>query len=209
MGIFHFPSNFVYWENIENHENIKSVLMKKILELDQEKFKDHMINNATTNYTGSDDITKYLNIDMIKELVWDPLANLLLKIKLTPNYPNIEISEAFIGSSWYTKYDKNGSFRLHNHSSKDHFINGKPFQSTFSMIYILNDENERNTTLFKDLNLSSLSTLRTTEFQFFTGDVEEIKEGTVIIFPSSLYHEVLDVEKPGRITIAFNILCGF
>jgi hypothetical protein len=44
-----------------------------------------------------------------------------------------------------------------------------------------------------------------TETGFDTGMVKDIKEGSVLIFPSTLYHYVSSVKIPGRITIAINL----
>ena len=41
------------------------------------------------------------------------------------------------------------------------------------------------------------------------GDVTEIKEGSVLIFPSSLYHHVNPCKVPGRITISYNMKCCY
>ncbi len=83
------------------------------------------------------------------------------------------------------------------------------YKPTFSGIYILNDGNEHNSTEFRIPHGAPLSTLSTQEFYYETKNNKEIKEGTVLIFPSSLYHEVLPVKIPGRVTIAFNIISRF
>ena len=215
MGIKFFPSNFVYWENIENHEKIKHVIMKKVLELDNGVYKNHNpggILNAVTNYGPSaDKFSKYFDKDIIDQLVWNPFENLLKYINSNKNIPNINIKESFISSSWYTKYNENGTFRLHSHYNNGDVImkNDNIYRPSFSIIYILNDKNERNSTRFSIMVGSPLSTVSNQEIDFNTRDIKEIKEGTVIIFPSSLYHEVLPVKIPGRITIAFNIHSSF
>jgi hypothetical protein len=212
MGIFHFPSNFVYWENIENHEKIKSVLMNKVLELDQGRFKNYKtsgIINATTNFQKGDDFYKCIDDEILTDLVWKPLDNLLSKLNSKPNCPNIELTNSFIISGWYTKYDTNGLFKLHSHYEDRTFYNGKIYKPTFSMIYILNDDNDQNSTKFTIPYGAPLSILPRQEFSYDTAYNEEIKEGSIIIFPSSLYHEVSPVKIPGRITIAFNIASNF
>jgi hypothetical protein len=204
MGIFLFPTNFVYWENVTNHDKIKTDLIDKIEKLDKTEYSTKYFNgltNASTNFVlnNRNDIHEFMNVDTIQQLVWDPLENLLSKL------PTIKLQNSVILASWYTKYNTNGTFNLHNHYGDYVIKNGNIYKPTFSMIYILNDENECNSTQFRVPLGSPLSTVLTKEMLYDTGSNKEIKEGTVIIFPSSLYHEVLPVKIPGRITIAFNI----
>jgi hypothetical protein len=212
MGIRYFPTNFVYWENVENHKKIKSVIMNKVLELDKKEFKDYNpkkiggIRNATTNYQDhAADFHKYFEDDIIKQLVWDPLENVLSEINSNKSIPNIEVKNSILLGSWYTKYDKDGSFNMHYHYGNDVCRNGINYQRTFSIIYILNDPNENNTTTFTIPHGAPLSIVPNQQIHLVTHPNKEIKEGTVLIFPSSLYHEVLPTKIPGRITIAFNI----
>lgn len=212
MGITYFPTNFVYWENIQNHDKIKSLMMDKVLELDKyDRSEDSkLITNATTNFKDiNNNFHEYFGDEILKDLVWKPLENLLSEINSTKNTPKILLDNSFIIDSWYTKYDKNGTFGMHYHYNNDIFITGKRYQRTFSIIYILNDKNETNTTLFTVPHGAPLSTMPKQQFRLNTADKKEIKEGTVLIFPSSLYHEVLPTKIPGRITIAFNIASHF
>lgn len=216
MGITYFPTNFVYWENIKNHEKIKPIIIDKVLELDNGKFKNHNqdkvggIRNATTSYQdGLADFHKYIDDDIIKQLVWDPLENLLSEINSNTTIPNINLKNSCLVGSWYTKYDKNGSFNFHYHYGNDIFHDGEFYQRTFSMIYILNDKNENNNTRFTIPHGAPLSILPKQQVHLETQSNKEIKEGTILIFPSSLYHDVLPVKIPGRITIAFNIASSF
>ena len=216
MGIRYFPTNFVYWENVEDHEKIKSVLMELVLKLDNEKFKNNNqdkvggIRNATTSFSfNSANLEKHIDSKIIEKLVWKPLENAIHEIKSTKNIHNIELEDSILHGCWYTKYDKNGSFNMHYHYGNDIIKNGKSYQRTFSLIYILNDKNENNTTLFTIPHGAPLSILPNQQIHFATNFNKEIKEGAVLIFPSSLYHEVLPVQIPGRITIAFNIASIF
>jgi hypothetical protein len=214
MGIFHFPSNFVYWENIENHEKIKPIIMDKVLELDNGHYKNHIpggIRNATSNFdvTTRNSFHEHFDNDIINQIVWKPLDNLLSNINSTPNHLPINLVNSVIGSSWYTKYEVGGMFKLHSHYGNPIFSNNFMYKPTFSIIYILNDENVHNSTQFTIPIGSPLSTLPRQEITYDTAYNKEIKEGSIIIFPSSLYHTVEPVKIPGRITIAFNICSRF
>ena len=210
MGIFHFPSNFIYWENLENHEKIKPIIMDKVLELNNGAYKNNVpggIRNATSNFDTSIQVKFHEHFDnnIVNQIVWKPLDNLLSNINSTPNYSPINVVDSVIGMSWYTKYEMDGVFKLHSHYGNPIFSNGIMYKPTFSMIYILNDENVCNSTQFTIPIGPPLSTLPRQEITYDTAYNKEIKEGSVIIFPSSLYHTVEPVKIPGRITVAFNI----
>jgi len=42
-------------------------------------------------------------------------------------------------------------------------------------------------------------------YEFKTANVPEIKEGTVLLFPSCLNHYVRPITESGRITIVYNV----
>jgi len=214
MGIYCFPTNFIYWENIENHENIKNILMNEIsiIEPLYNEKDDNGLSHASTNYVvNGDNFTEILaKNSLLEELVWKPLDNSLSELNSLPNFQQIEFSQSYILNSWYTKYDKDGQFALHNHYGDNvKMIDEEIYRPTLSLIYILHDENEKNSTEFM---LPSAAPLSILDFQtqiYNTGDNKEIKEGTIIVFPSSLYHHVKPVKIPGRITIAVNIASKF
>ena len=218
MGIKYFPTNFIYWESVENHQKIKSILVDKISKI--ENFYKHLdpkklgLTNAHTNYTGIENNNFIEVIDdnsIIDELVWKPIDNSLLEFNSLPNFDKIELSDSIIVSCWYTNYDKNGSFNIHAHYDNHNVTlhNGKYYRPTLSLIYILRDENDKNSTEFIIPGSAPLSIIPHQQIMYDTGNNKEIKEGTVIVFPSSLYHQVKDVKIPGRITIAFNIASTF
>jgi hypothetical protein len=213
MGIFLFPTNFVYWENIQIHDDIKPSLMEKV-ELEDSLYKNVEsmgIVNASTSFQKNTNLNfhRFMDKNITEQLIWNPLENLLSNLNSTSNSPKIELSHSVIHASWYTKYDENGSFTFHNHYGEDVCVNGKMYKPTFSMIYILNDKNEYNSTQFRIPYGAPLSTFHTNEFNYNTRYNKEIKEGTLLVFPASLYHEVLHVKIPGRVTLAFNIVSRF
>lgn len=216
MGIYYFPTNFVYWENIENHENIKNILMNEISIIEPlykyNKKYDNGLSHASTNYIPNEDnFTEILaNNSLLEELVWKPVNNSLSELNSLPNFQQIEFSQSYILNSWYTKYDKDGQFTLHNHYSDNvKIFDEEIYRPTLSLIYILHDENEKNSTEFILPSAAPISILDVQHQMYNTSDNKEIKEGTIIVFPSSLYHQVQPVKIPGRITIAINIASKF
>lgn len=209
MGIFNFPSNFVYWEEVNNHDMIKPILLEKIKRL-EEQYHDNNpgLIKASTSYAKSKNI---VDTCMYKDLIWNPLDNAIREHNSDLNKPNIIFNDSILDESWYTLYKEGGSFNYHNHDDKlAKNINGKYYYPSFSVIYILKDENKHNATTFTEHSPYS-SSVHPFHYQhsFDTSKNKDIKEGCVLIFPSSLYHCVNQVTIPGRITIAMNICSSY
>jgi hypothetical protein len=213
MGIKLFPTNFVYWEPIGNHDKIKPILIDKILKNDK-KYENNKasLENAHTSYSQNEFGNKnFTPPEFYTDLVWNPVKNLIRKLSSLEMINESDISELMLDKDWYTKYDDNGSMGLHAHiKEQPTYYNNKLYSSFVSLIYILHDENERNSTCFKVIpGFPPLSMGPQKEIMYDTSCNSEIKEGVVIAFPSSLLHEVVPVKIPGRITIAFNVMCNF
>ena len=203
MGVYYFPANFVYWQQVKDHDKIKDVLLKEIYKLEEVNKDEHDDNGlyaASTNYRGEQNLLNDRDQNTIKNIVWDPLDAAITELNSRDNTKKISFKESKMNNSWYTCYKEGGNFTLHNHIANS--------SDTFSMIYILKDENKNNTTSFRETTNDWISTTSDiiTETTFDTGKVKDIKEGSVLIFPSSLYHYVRSVKIPGRITIAINII---
>lgn len=207
MGVFYFPSNFVFWKNIEKHDEIKKIFMEKI-NSNTEHFSrnDKGLYNASTSYDSSSfDILSDVHPDIINEILWKPIDEAIKEYNSNPDRRDICLRNSTIGSAWHTKYEIDGNFNFHTHYGPGIIQDNKIYMPSFSLIYILQDENEHNSTVFTEPTQMHISSHIELESKFFTQDVPDIKEGTVIVFPSTLYHKVAPVKKPGRITIAINV----
>jgi hypothetical protein len=209
MGIFNFPSNFVYWEDVKNHDMIKPILLEKVKKF-AEKYdtsRSDLVNASSSFLLENHFIT---DSDMIKHLVWDPINNAIRELNSKSNTPKINVKDSVILNSWYTLYDKNGFFNTHDHDGVGVVRGGEYYNASFSIIYILKNDNETNSTGFLQNKPEYGSVYTTTEQNIFsTADVNDIKEGSVLVFPSSLCHCVDPVKVPGRITIAINVASRF
>jgi len=211
MGIFHFPSNFVYWENVENHQEIKRIFLNEIrnIRVEYKNNKGGILNGSTSYNPDNFDLTilDFLrNNKLISDkIIWNPINNAIKQINIQRSQNPINITHSIISTAWYTEYDEGGSFDYHTHLNHSVYTDNKIYIPSFSIIYILNDENKCNATTFMNPTSMYVSTEELHECKFKTGDINEIKEGTVLIFPSSLYHCVQNVKIPGRITIAINV----
>jgi len=107
---------------------------------------------------------------------------------------------------WISVYDTNATVSLHEHISSDVMIKGNvKYKSAFTLVYVVKDPNERNTTVFTEPYMLAKSMHGMCETDFDTSLVDEIGEGTVLIFPSSLHHRVDLMKKPGRIIMSVSI----
>ncbi len=208
MSFISIISQFLYYRTIPEHEEIKKKLMPKILE-QEEKFINNNINleNAYTNYSfkgkwfeqsgflGDPSVVKPIILQTIYEVINHMKSNNILPI---PPYKDYLISNA-----WYTRYNIDGSFDYHQHGHIQTIINGQMANTVFSIIYILNDQNIGNSTMFMNHDRTYL--VMSEEIEIDTAEFSDIKEGTVIIFPSSFYHKVKRIKIPNRITVSYNI----
>jgi hypothetical protein len=109
-----------------------------------------------------------------------------------------------IHDGWWNVYDESEFQEEHEHDGPPTYLYGDIFYPAFSVIYILHDENEKSSIVFKKKGPFPLMEPHR-QVVFETKDVKEIKEGTILIFPYNLRHLVKPCIKPGRVTIAYNI----
>jgi len=206
MPFYRFPHDFVYWDTVKNHEEIKNVLMPIIKRREEvDKNNTSGLDNAYTSYGDGVDIELH-HPQLISEL-WRIVDKALDDIYYADKgsfKPNILGS--FINHSWYTYYNKHGQFNYHNHTgiNLEAIDNNGPYFSSLSIIYVLNDENEENATSFAKFGMLPMS--HEIDHHY---NAKHAKEGTLLVFPSTLHHCVKRVDIPGRITLAFNIVSKY
>jgi hypothetical protein len=201
-----FPSHYVYWTQVKDHENIKSKLLPIIHNLISNNNYDNPFKQNCTMTTNFSEKTDFLDNEMKEKIIWACLGEMILE---TNCFPSIKPSDAIIKDYWFNVYKKGDFQEMHQHVALPHIMNGKMYHDTLSVVYILNSEEEDNSTIFKltGTNIPYVPMLQ--ECEFDTGSVKEIKEGTLLIFSNQLNHSVRPIKKSGRITIAFNISCAF
>jgi hypothetical protein len=134
-----------------------------------------------TNYTHASIQKTWYTENHLQKLVWSPLDELLEQLKF-------KSGRCKLNTFWWNVYQKGAFAPIHNHGP--HGVSG---------VYLLH-LNEPNKTVFfhnrRDL-------LRYDEdLQHYT--TRHVKEGTVMLFPSSLNHYA-DPAETTRMTISFNI----
>lgn len=197
-----FPSNFVYWEKIPNHQKIKKTILNTIDDdikknefFYREKLKENWKCKCISNFFNKDNnfYETLSNKDFIKSIIWNPIDNMLKEMRDTVNLPIPEHSE--IVNLWFNRYGPGEWQEIHEHSP----VMNKSF-ITYSGIYLL-DLNEKNPTIFFD---KIPARCWGNECLWKNFSTEHMDEGTVIIFPAELLHYVNPCVNY-RTTISFNI----
>ena len=214
--LLNWPAPFLFWTEVENHEELKSTLLPKIHEQSKDKKyfnRPQQIRQpedsrwdcevVTTFFDRNEEEVKTLfPKEVLREIIAKPIQKLFEEDKCPiPKKP----TKTHISEVWYNHYESGYYQEIHAHHG-----------ATFSGIYLL-ELNEPNTTAFYN-NMSS--------FQYCTlpgtgamepenkhkmlgvYTTEHIKEGNVILFPSEFSHSVRK-STASRTTISFNLLCEF
>ena len=201
MSIKFFPTNFVSYKEVENHQEIKDELLPLILHSTEKNRtkneymwdSDSSSGMITTYNVGADkEISDIVLNKYIKNIVWDPFKEVV-------DFAGVmSFNDAGVTNLWWNYYNPGNYGELHCHS------NGSPGTPNFSGVYFL-DLQEENTLEFYSPFLSSSHPIKSTTHYMNTKD---LGEGTVCIFPSTLLHQVKPVMKR-RITLSFNIACRY
>ena len=213
MGIFYFPSNFVYWRKVPNHEIFKKRILEYIKNNPDEYSSNVLINNGKTNHGSSTCNSFLMNWkEFVNFVIWDTLKEAIIEIDSRKNTPTTNITCSRILTSWCIKYDKDSSVALHNHQSSGRecfIIDNKKWFKTFTILYIINDPNEKSSTEFVQTNSHGVSSHLEQQLYFRTSTCKNIGEGTVFAFPSNLDHQALSISKPGRVIFSCDIISEF
>lgn len=208
MPIHNFPHNVVYWSQVEDHDDIKAELLPKIQEADKnciDSGNPYPLCKFRTNITDP----KLFIIDdaLLHKIVWkhvhDFMSNLNFKID-EPSSLQLEY--------WYNIYHDSDFQEMHNHVNIVAKIDDYIEYNLISGIYILDDKNDhQNITFGSCAGTSSYPFLYPDKtHQFYTRSIDDIKEGTVLLFPSTLEHGVYHVNsKFPRTSIAFNVAAKY
>jgi uncharacterized protein (TIGR02466 family) len=188
---FHFfPSPFVYHYEVPEHDVIGAELKSKLNKFydsyhtnEQYTWNASKVNSSEmcTNFHHSQKHNRWYTDYDLECIIWNPLDKLLLHLK-NGN------AKCVLKDIWWNVYQKGDYASWHNHGNFG-----------ISGLYLL-ELNEPNKTIFtyQDHYMTKLAS--DTEY-YRTPDV---KEGTVLLFPSALYHYV-DPSEERRMSISFNV----
>jgi len=202
MPHLRFPSGeYVYWTRLDEHERIKGELLPVVID----KMKNGCIENPFKTCTMKTTIThnyKLLNREQLQKVLFEPLRKMFSEID-DSYIKNMDIYKTCVTTQWFNFYEKGDFQEVHSHLQNDNqmqevIIDGKFCKEVFSAVYILHDKSTENSLVFKGGDIV-----------FDTSKQSDIQEGCVLLFPTSLKHEVRPVVVPGRITFAFNVAYHF
>tara|TARA_Y100000389_G_scaffold20582_1_gene17709 strand:- start:1512 stop:2156 length:645 start_codon:yes stop_codon:yes gene_type:complete len=208
MGIFFFPCNFVYWRKLEKHKIYKNIITN-FVDKNIQRFTDHkVLSNGLTTILSRElnDQFRLDNKELFNDVAWNTLDDVLTILNTQENTLKLPITESIIQSLWISVYDTNATVSLHEHISNDVLIQDDvKYKTSFTLVYVVKDQNEKNTTVFTEPYMLAKSMYGMRETDWDTSLVDDIGEGTVMIFPSSLHHRVDLMKKPGRIIMSVSI----
>ena len=175
-----FPRPFLYKKKLQSHDEIKEKLLPWITQRPVESCYDNF--NDKSGKFGD-----YLELhDLFSEIVFDPVASCIESLPF--NIPDVD--DINLQHIWYNNYKVGESHGPHVHAD-----------ATFSGVYLLH-VGEENDTIFFGAGTSN------TAYQNFSYDTKHISEGSVLVFPSDMYH-CTEPAQDNRITISFNVTCTF
>ena len=202
-----FPINFVYWKQVPNHKKIKDYLLPII----KKKKKETKSSGPSvwecdinTSFSMGFDFNSFLFEDkIVKQIVWESIDSMFEELK-SLDVPNSSI----VKEQWYNIYtkDSQGQYQeIHHHLSEYPVIhNDIEYFPSYSLIYVLQSQTEKNPTVFLSPGPHTGRPATTSDIYFDTSNHDTIGEGTVIIFPCHLRHYVKPT-KQNRITLSYNI----
>jgi len=197
-----WPSPFIFWTKINDHEEIKKELKENILnesedfkyynsalkerQLSENKWQCEVI----TSYFHREEIKHFFTERIVKSIIENPLDELFEH----KSFFNKKPREIILPEIWFNVYKPGYSQEIHAHHG-----------ATLSGIYLL-ELNEPNTTVF----FSNTPPYKYNEDNWIGGvfNTEHLEEGNVILFPAELSHSVTKC-KNSRITIAFNLVFNY
>lgn len=214
MGVFYFPTNFVYWRQVPEHHIFKEKILKFIKEHPNHLRSNGLIKGGKTSFKNRDVEGFFRGYkEFMKSVIWDTLDEAIREIDSRENTPETKIKSSFLYQCWCTTYTKDSIISFHNHQTVGReiltFDDDKKMLQSFSMLYIINDESDTNYTEFIQPFSSAVSSHAETTHVFDTSKYKDVGEGTVLVFPSNLYHQVLSMTKPNRVIFSCDIVSDF
>lgn len=198
-----WPSPFLFWTEVENHNKLKKDLLPKI-KSESKKEHYHTTPGKINRRKGKNPvvwycevITSHFDMEESENIFTEEIKSLIIEDPLKQFYDDINCpvpikpKKHILKDIWFNFYEPGYWQEKHTHAG-----------STYSGIYIL-ELNEKNPTVFYNYSSSTFNYEKTMEPIYTT---THIKEGNVLLFPSEFVHSV-NVCSNQRATISFNIVC--
>jgi hypothetical protein len=202
MSCILFPTNFIWWEKVEDHSSVKQKYLQKIKLSEENVQKKHEWDcNVSTSF-GNDYVNNSIfDKDFRDNVIWKYFDKIIENKPFSFDNPEASI----IKEIWYNTYVPGQYQEVHCHSDISAYKHGDITTMTmFSGIYLI-DLHEKNKTVFYQQGPFPCMVKNRDGYYVHTFDIEE---GNILFFPSSLSHYVSPAEK-SRTTISFNIQCSY
>ncbi len=171
------------------------ILADDILNLSDEQYKilDEVYNTSSFKLTNDGDdkidtsILENNKLNFLKNIILNKFIDLARDVY---KYDN----EFIITTSWFTHIKDGQSVNFHNHSN-----------SMFSGVFYFTDNN--SPIKFQNFNKNTSFNVTPKEFNVYNSTSWEVKplKGTILLFPSEVYHYV-SISNKERKSLAFNIV---
>ncbi len=203
--IYTYTPDFVYWKQITDHQKIKETIYPKIMDTKDTLPMPWTSCNAQSSLSLSDLNDGILTPQILNKVIWEPFDDFLKEFSSSYSL-KLGSPKASKAERWFNIYDEGSYQEVHNHISPSFTFAGNEFHPMYSGIYILHQTGPNKTCFRKTSNTPG--TFVGDAYTYDTGNIESIKEGTVIMFPNHLDHYVLPAEGE-RVTVSFNINSTF
>lgn len=190
-----FPSNFICWYKVKDHDIIKQKYYSEILKREFELSSNHWIADVKTSHNNDELNALFYSQHFCSSVIWTYFDNMLVEMKDTLNVPE----RSYLSYCWYNLYDAGSFQEPHQHDNNYFYADDKIHSNSFCGIYFLHME-EENKTVFEQQPPIPGSTTNSG----YLIHTKFLQEGDVVFFPSGLSHYVLPCESR-RCTISFNI----
>ena len=99
--LYNFPSNFIFYTKVRNHEQLKKKLLPQIYANESDISSEGEYQDSITNYFEENNILLDMEEEIYHNVVWDPFNEML-------EDPNLNIvhrpQESKLQSMWYNVY---------------------------------------------------------------------------------------------------------
>lgn len=208
MSFYYFPSDFVYWEKVPDHCKFRDKFLPAIKQKLKQVEGNHPFESSefSTGF-GSVNYNEFLmDKSFINDVIFKAILNMTDAHNKKKVFP-ISFTQLYIKDIWWNHYEKGEYQEPHTHPGPEEKNGSNTFIAAFSLIYVLKDENKDSRIIFHGNRLLPFygENINFDTSKLTNSKLEDMGEGTIIVFPSSLAHMVKPSLKPGRVTVAVNV----
>lgn len=208
--MFHtFKNDFLYHHHIDDCEKVNEYIINCMQEVTGGEGVCWDLSSVKTSFfEGNNDFL--MDDFVLDEIIWKPLDVMLSEndneIPFGPDTP----VHSVVNGIWYNIYREGEYQEIHSHEANTRDIDGAIYHPNFSFIYLVElPPGIKNTTVFTK-SQKIMGNVSNRRDNIDTSKMEDVRAGSVLIFPSHLDHYVVPFYGEGRrITVAANVLTSY